>query len=61
MAATHGLLLPGSREKLSHAAIRKVFVTDTIPVGREAPPGLGVITIAPLLAEVIGKLVVTCN
>ena len=61
VAATHGLLLPGSREKLSHAAIRKVFVTDTIPVGREAPPGLGVITIAPLLAEVIGKLVVTCN
>ena len=42
-----GCFLPGSREKLSHAAIRKVFVTDTIPVGQEAPPGLGVITIAP--------------
>ena len=61
VAATHGLLLPGSREKLTHAAIRKVFVTDTIPAGRETPPGFSVITIAPLLAEVIAKLVVTCN
>jgi ribose-phosphate pyrophosphokinase len=53
VAATHGLLLPGSREKLDHPAIRNVFVTDTVPVKREALPRLSVITIAPLLAEAI--------
>ena len=53
VAATHALLLPGSREKLDHPAIRNVFVTDTVPVKREALPRLSVITIAPLLAEAI--------
>jgi ribose-phosphate pyrophosphokinase len=53
VAATHGLLLPTSREKLNHPAIRNVFLTDTIPVEGETPPRLNVITIAPLLAEAI--------
>jgi ribose-phosphate pyrophosphokinase len=56
VAATHGLLLPGSCEKLNHPAIRNVFVTDTVPVERETPPGLSVITVAPLLAEAIRNI-----
>src|SRR5208283_2298133 len=56
IAATHGLLLPGSREKLDHPAIRNVFVTDTVPVEGETPPRLSVITVAPLLAEVIRNI-----
>ena len=30
IAATHGLLLSGAREKLGHESIREVFVTDTV-------------------------------
>jgi ribose-phosphate pyrophosphokinase len=39
VAATHGLLLPGSRKKLTHTAIRKVFVTNTVAIKHEAPSG----------------------
>jgi ribose-phosphate pyrophosphokinase len=56
VAATYGVLLPGSREKLDHPAIRNVFVTDTIPVEAETPRGLSVITVAPLLAEAIRNI-----
>jgi len=32
VAATHALLLPGARQRLSHEAISEVFVTDTVAV-----------------------------
>lgn len=56
VAATHGPLLKSAREKLSHESIRALFVTDTIaPVIREWPK-LQVITIAPLIAEAIQRI-----
>lgn len=66
VAATHGLLLEGAREKLSHPAIRGVYVTDTVAMpapleastgGDEDWPRLQVVSLAPLLAEAIRRVV----
>jgi ribose-phosphate pyrophosphokinase len=55
IAATHGLLLPGSRARLVTADIAKVFITDTIKPAEPAWPGLEVVSVAPLLAQAIRK------
>ena len=54
VAATHGLLLPGAREKLSHDSVCGLLVTDTAPV--EPWPGLFVVSVAPLIAGAIERL-----
>jgi ribose-phosphate pyrophosphokinase len=55
VAATHGLLLPGAREKLDHPAVRGVFVTDTVRVPADAGPRLHVVPIAPLVAGALRR------
>ena len=55
VAATHGLLLEGAQERLSHAAIRRVFVTDTIDNGPRSWSNLRVVSIASLLADAIRR------
>ena len=50
VAATHGLLLDGARDKLARAGVREVFVTDTVRAAREGWPLLRVISVAPLVA-----------
>lgn len=56
VAATHGPLLEAAREKLSHESIKAVFVTDTIaPVIRNWPK-LQVVTVAPLIAAAIKRI-----
>jgi ribose-phosphate pyrophosphokinase len=54
VAATHGLLLPGAREKLSHDSVCGLLITDTVPV--EPWPGLFVVSVAPLIAGAIERL-----
>jgi ribose-phosphate pyrophosphokinase len=39
VAATHGLLLEGARDKLTRAGVREVLVTDTVPMTTEGCPG----------------------
>lgn len=53
IAATHGLFLPGAREKLSTDAVRAIFVTDTVPVHEQHWPQLRVVPVAPLVADAI--------
>jgi ribose-phosphate pyrophosphokinase len=53
VAATHALLLPGARQRLSHHAIREVFVTDTVPVEKGDPPRLHVVSTAPIIAAAL--------
>jgi ribose-phosphate pyrophosphokinase len=55
IAATHGLLLDGARENLSHESVRQVCVTDTVPVVNEDWPQLQVVSVAPLIAAAIGQ------
>ena len=55
VAATHGLLLAGARDKLRHPAVREVFVTDTVSgAGSERPP-LRVVSIASLIAGALSR------
>jgi ribose-phosphate pyrophosphokinase len=53
IAATHGLLLEGARENLSHEGVRAVFVTDTVPVRHADWPQLRVVSVASLIAAAI--------
>jgi ribose-phosphate pyrophosphokinase len=50
VAATHGLFLPGAREKLTHPAIRAIFATDTVAMKERDWPQLHVVSVAPLIA-----------
>jgi ribose-phosphate pyrophosphokinase len=55
VAATHGLLVGEATTRLSHEALREVFVTDS--VAAEWPwPRLRTVSIAPLLAAAIRQI-----
>jgi ribose-phosphate pyrophosphokinase len=54
VAATHGLLLEGAREKLSHEAIGEVLVTDTV-LPNQHWPQLRIVSIAPLIASALRR------
>jgi len=53
VAATHALLIPGARQRLSHEAISEVFVTDTVAVEESERPRLHVVSAAPLIAPAL--------
>jgi ribose-phosphate pyrophosphokinase len=55
VAATHGLFLPGAREKLDRPPVREVWVTDTVAAGDKDWPELRVASIAPLLARALER------
>ena len=57
VAATHGLLVGNAREKLSHPAVREVLVTDSVDVRERDWPQLRTISIAPLVAAALERLV----
>lgn len=56
IAATHGLLLPGARQKLTHEAVKNVLVTDTVAGAPKDWPRLQVISIAPVIAGALKRL-----
>jgi ribose-phosphate pyrophosphokinase len=56
VAATHGLLLPGARAKLGRSEIRQVVVTDTVAADNRAWPELHIVSVAPLLAGALQRL-----
>jgi phosphoribosylpyrophosphate synthetase len=55
VAATHGLLLDGARERLSHPAVKRVFVTDTIAQANPSWPLLQIVSVAPLIADALQR------
>jgi ribose-phosphate pyrophosphokinase len=55
IAATHGVFVEGARDRLSHEAVRKVFVTDTISQAAQSWPELNVVSTAPLIAKAIQR------
>ena len=55
VAATHGLFVLDARKKLSHPAVREVFVTDTINQTEKDWPQLNVVSIAPLIAGAVRR------
>jgi ribose-phosphate pyrophosphokinase len=57
IAATHGLLLAGARQKITHEAVKKVLITDTVGGAPTDWPRLQVISIAPVIAGALKRLV----
>jgi ribose-phosphate pyrophosphokinase len=55
VAATHGLFVLDARKRLSHPAVREVFVTDTLSQTEKDWPQLSVISIAPLIAGAVKR------
>ena len=55
VAATHGLFVGDARARLSHPAIRAIYVTDSVPAPVEPWPGLNIVFLAPLLAAAIRR------
>jgi ribose-phosphate pyrophosphokinase len=55
VAATHGLLLPGARDKLHHPAVREVVVTDTVGRAGGEWPDLRVVSIASLIGGALNR------
>lgn len=55
VAATHGLFMSGADERLRLAAVRKIWVTDTLPQ-QKAGIGRVVIPVAPMIAAAIQQL-----
>lgn len=56
VAATHGLLLDGAREKLETESVAAIFVTDTIPQRIARWRRLHVVPVAPLIAQAIQRV-----
>lgn len=56
--ATHGLLSGNASKRMAMAGFKEVVLTDTIPLSKEKKfGGLVQISVAPLLAEVISRVV----
>ena len=55
VAATHGLLLAGARDKLDHPAVREVVVTDTVWTAGKEWPRLRVVSVGPLIAGALER------
>jgi ribose-phosphate pyrophosphokinase len=53
--ATHGVFSEGAIERLHKSPIEVTFVSDSIPVPENAP-GIEVVSVAPMLAEVINRV-----
>ena len=56
VAATHGVLVGNAREKLNHESIRTIFLTDTVPVEPEVQPQIEVVSVAPILATTLQRI-----
>ncbi|MEQ7128538.1 ribose-phosphate pyrophosphokinase [Actinopolymorpha sp. B11F2] len=56
VAATHGLLVRPATDRLDALPIRRILVTDTIDQREKKPPSVDVHSIAPMLADAIGRL-----
>jgi len=55
--ATHGVLSPGSEQKLNDSPIKKIFITDTVENQPEKfSPKIEVISVAPVFAEAIKRI-----
>lgn len=56
VAATHGVLVEGARERLTEAGVREVWITDTIARHDNDWPELRVISVAPLIAAALQRV-----
>jgi ribose-phosphate pyrophosphokinase len=56
-ACIHPILAPGAVTRLKNSAMERLITTDSLPLPREEPwDGLDVISVAPMLGEVIQRI-----
>jgi ribose-phosphate pyrophosphokinase len=55
VAAPHGVFTPEARKNLDHPAIRKIIVSDSIPITPGDWPQVQVVSLAPILAGAIRR------
>lgn len=56
VAATHGLLVDAAADRLHRLPLRRLLITDTLPPPTAGRLSLQVHSVAPLLADAIGRL-----
>lgn len=56
VATTHGLFIDNALEKLIGAGVREIFVADTIAQPQELPEKMHRVSIAPIIAMAVRKL-----
>jgi ribose-phosphate pyrophosphokinase len=60
-ACTHGLLSGDAIQRLAVSAIKKLIVTDTIPMPQGVDGKIAVVSVAGLLADAIGRIHSECS
>lgn len=56
VAASHGVLVPGARETMHSAGVRRIVISNSILVAEGGPPAITRVSVAPLLANAIRRL-----
>ena len=57
LAATHGVLCGGAIERIKNCPIKRLVITDTVPLAPEKNiPQIEVLSVAPLLGEAIKRI-----
>ncbi len=56
VAATHGLMVGDATRRLGVASVRRLVLSDTLPVGPAPGLSLEIVSVAPLLADAVGRL-----
>lgn len=56
LAATHAVFSPPAVKRLNEAGFKKILVTDSIPLPKIPPKNVKVLSLAPILAEIVRRV-----
>lgn len=56
VAATHGVLVAGARDKLADAGVQHLFVTDSVASAEGVSPPTTVVSVGPLFARAVRRV-----
>lgn len=56
LAATHAVFSPPAVKRLNEAGFKKILVTDSIPLPKVPPKNVKVLSLAPMLGEIIRRV-----
>lgn len=56
LAATHAVFSPPAVKRLNEAGFKKILVTDSIPLPKVPPKNVKVLSLAPMLGEIVRRV-----
>lgn len=56
LAATHAVFSPPAVKRLNEAGFKKIIVTDSIPLPKVPPKNVKVLSLAPILGEIVRRV-----